>query len=136
MSFKTVLSLLVIRGVLNKPALIYKLVWNGTYWMPDTTDKWNNGKSIYYPDGKIYPDSEDLTMAESNSSDIYVCSEKDGATKVSQLAVFRYVDDPSSTSLVAASMWDLTKSLPAVDNNAGLEGITCKQNSNKYYNCS
>ena len=100
---------------------MHKLVFNGTYWVPDTNGKWNNGKLISYPDGHRFPDSEDITLV---SEDIYVCSERDNTTKVSQLTVLRYVDDPNSSTLTAKNMWDLTADLPAVDKNLGFEAIT------------
>lgn len=114
----------IIWGVVNDPSLIYKLLWNGTYWMPATSDKWNTGKQIVYPNGITYPDAEDITKAEEGSNDFYICSERDNAKKISQPSILRFVEDPNSNQLTASNFWDLTKDVPVVDYNSGFEGIT------------
>lgn len=110
-------------GVRNAPSILYKLVWNGTYWMSTTENGWSNGKLLLYPDGTPGPDSEDVTKTEWESDELFVCSERIGSGS-SRLSVLRYLDNTTSSTLKATNEWNLTKDLPTVDSNLGFEAIT------------
>lgn len=113
-------------GILNSPSILYKLYYNGSYWVSDTSNGWSSGKTIYYPTGKGSPDSEGLTHSEVGSNEIYVCTERDNDNnKVSKMSVLRYeITDSSSQKLTATHEFDLTSTIPkSSDANVGLEGI-------------
>jgi hypothetical protein len=52
----------VLWAVDNGPSTLYRLEWDGTKWTPATTDGWNAGKALHYPDGTGDPDSEGVTL--------------------------------------------------------------------------
>lgn len=114
----------VLWAVQNSPSLLYKLNWNGTYWLSHD-DEWKRGKSITYGDGKSHPDSEDVTQT-STLGELYVCAEQNNDDKddESRLSILRYIDDPMTPTLRATHEWILNDDLPDVDNNQGLEAIT------------
>ena len=73
-------------------------------------------------------------MAETNSPNIYLCTEQDNDVKESRLSVLLFRDQQamtqttesssSSSSLTALQEWDLTADLKSVGHNEGLEAIT------------
>lgn len=108
-------------AVQNNPSMIYKLIWNETYWTSDGSFGWSKGKALSYPSGESNPDSEDLTKAEWDSNELYVCAERDDNNI--RLSVLRYLDEESSSILKATHEWDFTQELNVGDN-LGFEGIT------------
>src|SRR5262249_32407031 len=61
----------------NKAGTLFRLVYDGTNWAPDTANDWGAGKELHYPGGVGHPDSEGLTFAgESSSAGIYVVAER------------------------------------------------------------
>src|SRR5262249_12030938 len=38
----------VLWGIRNGPSTLYRLVFNGTIWTPDTTNDWGSGKTIFF----------------------------------------------------------------------------------------
>ena len=52
----------VLWAVKNGPGTLYRLLWNGTVWTPDTANGWANGKALHYPDGTGDPDAEGVTI--------------------------------------------------------------------------
>eukprot|EP01036_Dinobryon_divergens_P025139 gene25139-33659_t len=84
---------------------------------------WAVGKTIAYMNSKGSPDSEDLTMDDQGF--IFVCAERDNSkSSSSHLSILKYSSEGNATILTAMEEWDLTKDLPAMDPNLGLEGIT------------
>lgn len=69
----------IMYAIMNDPSTLFKLRWNGTYWVSHTDDSWGNGKLISYKDGSGSPDSEDVTIDESGK--VFVCSERDNSDK-------------------------------------------------------
>ncbi|MSQ15712.1 MAG: hypothetical protein EXR50_07615 [Dehalococcoidia bacterium] len=65
----------VLWAVRNGPERLYRFIWNGTNWVPDTGD-WATGKQLRYPNGAIRPDTEGLTFAASPAGGIYVAAER------------------------------------------------------------
>ena len=116
----------ILWGVRNGPGSLFRLVWDGTKWSPDTANSWGAGKGLHYPDGTGEPDSEGVTFAGSSSTNgIFVSAERNNlANSISRLSVLRYDPAVSGTTLSATMEWNLTADLPPVGANLGLEGIT------------
>ncbi|MFC0552054.1 lamin tail domain-containing protein [Planotetraspora thailandica] len=116
----------VLWAVKNGPGTLYRLEWDGTKWTPSTTDGWNTGKQLHYPDGTGDPDSEGVTLTAAGlAGGVFVSTERDnGNSGVSRPEVLRF--DPSGTAagLTATKEWNLTADLPAVGANSGLEAIS------------
>lgn len=110
-------------GVRNKPSSMFKLIFNGTYWLSDSSNYWQSSKKLTFPDGTGAPDSEDLTRTEWDIEEVYVCSERNGSGS-SRLSILRYVDSFSSSTISATHEWILNSDLPSVEPNLGLEAIT------------
>lgn len=113
-------------GARNGPGSLFRLVWDGSKWSPDTANSWAAGKALHYPDGTGEPDAEGVTFAGTSSANgIFVSAERNNlANSVSRLSVLRYDPATSGASLSATMEWNLTADLPPVGANLGLEGIT------------
>ncbi len=116
----------VLWAVRNGPGSLFRLVWDGTKWTPDTTNEWTSGKALHYPDGSGDPDAEGVTFAgPSSAGGIFVSTERNNLNNgVSKLSVLRYDTAAAGTSLNANMEWDLTADLPPTGPNLGLEAIT------------
>jgi hypothetical protein len=114
----------VLWAVQNGPSTLYRLLWNGSVWTPDSSNKWSNGKTLEYPNAKGGPDSEGVTKAAFGSSGVYVSTERDNDNgDVSRLSVLLFDGTAAPTSVSATTEWNLTADLPKVDPNLGLEAI-------------
>ncbi len=114
----------VLWAVQNEPSKIFRLTWNGSAFVPVTSNAWITGKLLHYPTGTGSPDSEGLTRTEWTSTEIYVAAERDNdVPDVARQSILRY--DLASTKgiLDATHEWVLTNDLPAATANHGLEGI-------------
>jgi hypothetical protein len=115
----------VLWAVQNGPGTLYKLIWNGSNWLPSGENGWSAGKSLRYPNGTGNPDAEGITKAETESAFVYVATERNNdASTVSRLSVLRFPTSSNPTELVATHEWNLTLDLPTVGANLGLEAIT------------
>jgi uncharacterized protein (TIGR03437 family) len=116
----------ILWGARNGPGTLFRLVFNGTNWVPDTANNWGAGKALRYPNGTGDPDAEGVTFAGSSSSGgMYVSTERDNnVSAVSRPTILRF--DPAATgaTLTATHEWNLTADLPVVGANLGIEGIT------------
>jgi hypothetical protein len=112
-------------AVRNGPGGLFRLVWNGSAWIPDTADGWGAGKLVRYPDGLGDPDAEGVTIGGASPADgIYVATERNNAaSSVSRNSVLRFDPSGSATTLTATHEWQLAD-LPATGANLGLEAIT------------
>ena len=110
----------------NGPGTLFRLVWNGTIWTPDTANDWGAGKTLRYPGGTGSPDAEGVTFAGAGSSGgIYVATERDNnANGVSRNSILRFDPAAAGTTLTATHEWNLTADLPVDGANLGMEGIT------------
>ncbi|MGV3710461.1 MAG: lamin tail domain-containing protein, partial [Gemmatimonas sp.] len=109
----------------NGPGSIYRMIFNGTNWVPDANNGWANGKLTKYTDGNGEPDTENLAYTTGSSAGMYIASERNNqASGVSRPSILRYDVTGSGTTLVATHEWVLTADLPTVGANAGLEAIT------------
>lgn len=110
----------------NGPGAIFRLVWNGTIWRPDSTNGWGAGKAVRYPDGTGDPDAEGITIGAAGSADgLYIATERNNQTSsVSRNTILRFDAQQAGATLTATHAWDLTADLPAVGPNLGLEAIT------------
>jgi hypothetical protein len=113
----------ILWAIKNYPPTMYKLLYDGSNWISDTSAGWGNGKSLHFPGGVGDPDAEDLTRGDYSSNDMYVCSERDGSGP-SKLSILRYDLSQTSTSLTALQEWDVTLLFPSITSNFGFEGIT------------
>lgn len=115
----------VLWAVRNGPGGLFRLVWNGTAWAPDSGD-WAAGKTLRYPDGTGDPDAEGVTFTDAGSAGgIFVATERNNAaSNVSRPTILRFDPTASGTSLAATQSWDLTADLPALGANLGPEAIT------------
>jgi hypothetical protein len=116
----------VLWAIKNGPSTLYRLIWNGAIWTPDTTNGWGAGKALHYPDGTGDPDSEGVTFtAAGPNAGVYVSTERNNSDSgVSRPEVLRFDPTQSGTSLNATGEWNLTADLPAVAPNSGLEAVT------------
>jgi hypothetical protein len=119
------------RGVLwavrNGPSTLYRLVYDGTTWTPDTANGWGAGKQLLYPNGTGVPDAEGVTLAGGDATGVYVSTERndDGAnSNTSRPAVLRFDVTSAAVSLSATKDFNLTADLPGLGANAGLEAVT------------
>jgi hypothetical protein len=122
----------VIWGVVNGPGTLYRLVFDGTNWVPDTANGWSAGKPLRYPSGLGDPDSEGVTFVGDSSSvdGIYVSTERDNsASSTSKLSVLRFDPTAAGATLTATNEWNLTADIPPTGANLGLEAITWIQDS-------
>ncbi len=116
----------VLWAVQNGPSKIYRLLWNGTIWAPDTANNWSTGHTITYATGTGGPDSEGITKAAFGSPGVYVSTERDNTNNgVSRLDVLLYDDTATTATLTATMDWNLSGdfNLPTADANLGLEAI-------------
>jgi len=117
-------SVPVLWAALNAPSKVYKLVWNGAEWAPEAGE-WATGKLLNYPGGVGQPDTEGVTKAEWGSVGIYTATERNNeASSTSRLAVLRFDETASGSTLVATNEWNLTAQLPVAGANLGFETIT------------
>jgi hypothetical protein len=114
----------VLWAVQNGPSTLYRLLWTGSVWAPDTTNEWGNGKTLEYPNAQGGPDSEGVTKAAFGSSGVYVSTERDNDNgNTSRLSVLLFDDTAAPATFAATIEWNLTSDLPTVDPNLGLEAI-------------
>jgi hypothetical protein len=111
-------------AVRNAPGALFRLVWNGSIWTPDTSDGWSAGKTLRYPGGSGDPDAEGVTIGGASPVDgIYVATERNNSNNsVSRNAILRFDPSGTATTLTATNDWQLTD-LPSTGANLGLEGI-------------
>lgn len=115
----------VLWAVQNSPSKLYRLLSNGTSWVPDATNGWSAGKLMHYLSGTGAPDSEGVTQAALTDAGMYVATERDNNNnQVSRLAILRVDTSSSASELTATNEWNLTADLPVVGPNLGLEAIT------------
>ncbi|MFP3466543.1 lamin tail domain-containing protein [Leifsonia sp. SIMBA_070] len=116
----------VLWAVKNGPGTLFRLLWNGTAWAPDTANGWAAGKALHYTDGTGDPDSEGVTITGAGpDGGIYVSTERNNsANTVSRPAILRFDPAQPGTSLTATADWNLTADLPVVGPNLGLEAVT------------
>ena len=69
----------VLWGVQNDPAKLHRLSWNGTAFVPVTSDAWGMGKLLHYPNASGSPDVEGVTRTDWATSEVYVVAERDNA---------------------------------------------------------
>jgi len=114
----------VLWAALNGPSKIYRLLDNGSNWVPDTDNGWSAGKALHYASGLGSPDTEGITKALAGSSMLYVASERDNENNgVSRLVVLQFDGSATSSTISALRDWDLTSNLPVMGANLGLEAI-------------
>jgi hypothetical protein len=117
------------RGVLwavrNGPSTLYRLVWDGTKWTPDTANGWSAGKQLRYPNGSGDPDAEGVTLVNNDPANgIFVSTERDNNVgSTSRPAVLRFDASSPATTLNATTDWNLTADLPGLGPNLGAEAI-------------
>ena len=116
----------VLWAVRNGPGSLFRLVFDGSIWTPDSTNTWNAGKTLLYPGSTGSPDSEGVTFADGGSSSgMYVATERDNnANGISRNSILRFDVSTAGATLTATHEWNLTADLPAVGPNLGMEGIT------------
>lgn len=109
-------------AVQNSPSKLYRLERTGSVWASSTSDGWDSGKQVTYPNGGGAPDCEGVTRAELDTPFMYISTERDGSG-ASRLSILRVDTSAAGTMLMATHEWNLTADLPAVGSNAGLEAI-------------
>jgi len=116
----------VLWGARNGPGTLFRLIFNGTNWVPDTANSWGSGKALRYPGGAGDPDAEGVTFAGGRSSGgMYVSTERNNsANTVSRNSVLRFDPAAAGATLTATNEWNLTADLPVVGANLGMEAIT------------
>lgn len=113
-------------AVRNGPGTLFRLVFNGTVWTPDTSTGWSTGRPLRYPEGAGDPDSEGVTFAGDGSANgIYVSTERNNSVNnTSRNSILRFDPTSATSTLMATHEWNLTSDLPTVGPNLGMEGIT------------
>lgn len=116
----------VLWAVENGNGVLYRLLFDGTNWVPDSGD-WSDGANLRYPgDPTGVPDSEGVALTSAGSAGgVYVSSERNNVFgTVSRPAVLRYDVSGPATDLSATQEWNLAADLPGLGANAALEGIS------------
>lgn len=111
----------------NNPSTLFRMVFNGTEWTPDTTNGWATGKGLRYPGGIGNPDAEGVTLAAGDPNTVYVATERDDDgpnSNTSRPAVLRFDVTAPGGILTATQDWNLTPDLLGLDPNLGLEAVT------------
>ncbi|GAB2915946.1 lamin tail domain-containing protein [Rhodococcus aerolatus] len=116
----------VLWAVQNGPSTLFRLLFNGATWTPDTANGWAAGKVLNYPDGTGDPDAEGVTLVNgSSATGVYVSTERNNeANTVSRPEVLRFDVSGTTTALSATTEFNLTPDLPVVGPNLGLEAVT------------
>ena len=113
----------VLWAVRNSPSTLFRLVWDGSKWTPDTANGWSAGKRLRYPAGTGNPDAEGVSLAAGDPNGVYVATERDGGG-VSRPAILRFDVASAGSTLTATRDWNLTGDLPGLGSNTGPEAIT------------
>ena len=115
----------VLWAVRNGPGTLYRLVFDGAKWTPDTTNGWAAGKLLRYPDGTGDPDAEGVTLVGGDPANgIFVSTERNNSVSgTSRPAVLRFDVSSPATTLVATRDWNLTADLPGLGANLGAEAV-------------
>lgn len=114
----------VLWAVVNEPAALHRLLWNGTQWAAPA-GTWEHGQPLRYPDGQGDPDAEGVTRGDWDSPGVYVVAERNNTVPdESRLSILRFDENQAGDSMSAVQEWNLTDLLPAVPANIGLEAIT------------
>jgi hypothetical protein len=109
----------------NGPGALYRLLFNGTNWVPDATNSWGTGKLLRFPDGTGDVDAEGATFAGTSGGGVYIAAERNnGNNGVSRNAILRYDVSAAGATLTASHEWNITADIPATGPNTGLEAIT------------
>jgi hypothetical protein len=116
----------VIWAVRNNPGTLYRLLWNGTKWTPDTANGWSTGKFLRYQAGGAAenPDGEGVTLAAGDPNKVYVATERDGSGGTRPAVLSYDVTSTTADPLKATRDWNLSGDLPGLEANGGLEAIT------------
>jgi hypothetical protein len=116
----------VLWAVRNGPGALFRLIFDGSIWTPDSTNTWSAGKTLLYPGGTGSPDSEGVTFTSGGpTGGMYVATERDNnANGISRNSILRFDVSAADATLTATHEWNLTADLPAVGPNLGMEGIT------------
>ncbi len=115
----------ILWAVQNSPSKLFRLTWNGTAFVSTSSEGWDKGKALTFPNNSAGPDAEDLTRTEWDKNEVYVATEKNNdAMSTVRLSILRYELTGTATTLEATHEWNLTADLPkASDANKGLEAI-------------
>lgn len=123
-------SLDVLWGSQNKRGTLWRLVRDGSTWVPDTANGWSAGKDPKFPNGLGAPDTEGITVGADGF--LYAASERDNsASGISRMSILRYDPSSSAATLTATNEWDVTAAInlaagspvPPIGANLGLEGV-------------
>jgi hypothetical protein len=125
------------RGVLwasrnSSTASLWRLVFNGTNWVPDMANGWSAGKQIFFPTGDGVPDAEGITLTDEPNV-IYASIERNDVVlgggppepeDIPRPGIVRFDVSGASATLTATREWNFAANIPAVtDSNGGLEAI-------------
>ena len=116
----------VLWGVRNGPGALFRLVWDGTMWVPDSANGWTNGKLVHYPTGTGDADAEGVTFTGAGpGGGLYISTERNNtANTISRNVIIRVNPADTGTELTADAEWNITADIPATGANLGLEAIT------------
>ena len=116
----------VLWAVRNRPSALFRLVYDGTKWKPDTANGWSAGKRLFYPDGTGAPDAEGV-VARRRRPERGLRRNGAATTTAPTSAdqrVLRYDVSSAGATLNATDDFNLTANLPGLDRNAGPEAIS------------
>ena len=116
----------VLWGARNGPGTLFRLIFDGTNWVPDSANGWSAGRPLRYMNGNGDPDAEGVTFAgDTAAAGIYISTERDNSNNsVSRNSILRFDPTSSGGTLTATHEWNLTADLPTTGANLGMEGIT------------
>ena len=116
----------VLWAVQNNPGKLYRLTDNGTDWVSGPSNGWASGKTLHFAAGTGNVDAEGVVVTDAGEAGgVFVSTERDNAVSgVSRMTVLRFDVSSAATELTATNEWDLTKDLPVVGANLGLEAIS------------
>jgi len=126
LAYEAAASADVLWAVQNNPGKLYRLTDNGTNWVSGSAGGWGAGKTLHFANGTGNVDAEGVVVTDAGAAGgVFVSTERDNAVSgVSRLTVLRFDVSSAASELTATTEWDLTKDLPAVGSNLGLEAIS------------
>ena len=82
---------------------MYRLLWDGTKWTPDTANDWGAGKVLRFTDGTGDPDAEGVTLVGRRSRQRRLCVDRaqQRGQRRSRPAVLRFDVSQPGTTLIA-----------------------------------
>jgi hypothetical protein len=114
----------VLWALQNGPAVLFQLQASSIPMRPSAAFG-ARGKALRFPDGRATPDAEGIALLPDpqGARYVYAVTERANESLTSRLSVLRFDTRTTSPTLTASHEWNLTRDLPKVGGNTGLEAL-------------